>query len=290
MENITITDVRVQAGDSAFLIDDGRTSVLYDTGFGFTGFAVAEKIKMLLGDRPLDYIFLTHSHYDHALGSAYILRYYPEAKVVAGAYAADIFRRDGAKRVMKELDAKFAAKCGVYDYEFLGDELRVDISCEDGDIIQAGDMSFRVVNMVGHTKCSVAFYCEEHKLFLASETTGVYDGDSSILPSCLVSYSASIDSIDRMTSLDIRHIVAPHLGLLDEQQTRFYLGNAKRCNEEACEFFAERLRAGKSDEEIVGDFKQRYWHGYVRDIYPIDAMTLNTTIMVGLIRKELAIE
>ena len=41
--------------------------------------------------------FLTHSHYDHALGSAYILRHYPNAKVVAGKYAVDIFKRDGTK-------------------------------------------------------------------------------------------------------------------------------------------------------------------------------------------------
>ncbi len=135
MNNIIVTDVRSQKGDSAFLIDDGKTSILYDTGFGFTGFEIAENIKSALGERNLDYIFLTHSHYDHALGSAYILRHYPTAKVVAGEYAVGIFQRDGAKRTMRELDAKFAARCGVTDYEFLGDELRVDIAVKDGDII-----------------------------------------------------------------------------------------------------------------------------------------------------------
>ena len=67
---LTITDVRAVAGDSAFLIDDGETAVLCDTGFGFTGYSVADNIQRILGDRPLDYILLTHSHYDHALGSA----------------------------------------------------------------------------------------------------------------------------------------------------------------------------------------------------------------------------
>ena len=54
MKDIKITDVRHQKGDSAFLIDDGQTSILYDTGFGFTGFEVAENIKNILGKRPLD--------------------------------------------------------------------------------------------------------------------------------------------------------------------------------------------------------------------------------------------
>ena len=82
--DIKITDVRCQKGDAAFLIDDGKTSILYDTGFGFTGYEVAENIKNCLGNRQLDYIFLTHSHYDHALGCPYIVRQYPCAKVVAG--------------------------------------------------------------------------------------------------------------------------------------------------------------------------------------------------------------
>ena len=46
MSEIKITDVRALVGDSAFLIDDGKTAILYDSGFGFTGFGVAEKIKL----------------------------------------------------------------------------------------------------------------------------------------------------------------------------------------------------------------------------------------------------
>ena len=84
MNSINIVDVRVSPGDSGFLIDDGKTVILYDSGFAFTGYAMADKIKEYLGDRKLDYIFLTHSHYDHVLGSVYALKYWPDAKVVAG--------------------------------------------------------------------------------------------------------------------------------------------------------------------------------------------------------------
>ena len=111
--HLTITDVRALPGDSAFLIDDGKTAIMLDSGFAFTGFAVADKIKAVLGERDLDYIFLTHSHYDHALGSAYALRYWPNAKVVAGAYAAKIFAKPTAKAVMRDLDRKFACVAAV---------------------------------------------------------------------------------------------------------------------------------------------------------------------------------
>ena len=45
MSKITITDVRVNPGDAAFLIDDGKTAIMYDSGFAFTGYGVAYKTK-----------------------------------------------------------------------------------------------------------------------------------------------------------------------------------------------------------------------------------------------------
>lgn len=284
---LKITDVRCQKGDAAFLIDDGKTSVLYDTGFGFTGYAVAENIKRCLGERPLDYIFLTHSHYDHALGSAYILRRYPNAKVVAGKYAADVFKRDGAKRTMKELDARFAEKCGITDYEFLGDELKVDISVDDGDIIGAGDMEFKVITLPGHTRCCVGYYLEKEALLLSNETLGVYDGAETIVPSCLVSYSDTISSIERVEKMKVTAIVAPHLGLLSKAQTEYFLKNMKSATQTAAEDLLASIKSGLNDEEMIEQFKRKYWKGYIKEIYPEDAATLNTSIMIRLIRKEL---
>ncbi|MBE6901006.1 MAG: MBL fold metallo-hydrolase [Ruminococcaceae bacterium] len=288
MDRIKITDVRVNPGDSGFLIDDGKTAILYDTGFGFTGFAMAEKIKQVLGDRRLDYIFLTHSHYDHALGSAYILRHYSDAKVVAGRYAAEIFKRQGAIAVMQDLDRKCAQRCGVEYGEFLGNELRVDITADDGDIIEAGDMCFRVLYLPGHTRCSIGYYCEEHALMLSSETIGVYDGEKLIVPSFLVSYNDSLRSIDKVLSLKIENLLAPHLGLLSKEQTMFFLSSCKQSAKSAAGSIADMIKSGTNDNDIIREFKNTYWRGYIKDIYPEDAIDLNTSIMITLIRKELA--
>lgn len=285
--NIQITDVRCQKGDASFLLDDGKTSILYDTGFGFTGYAVAENIKKVLGDRELDYIFLTHSHYDHALGCPYILRKYPSAKVVAGSYAEGVFKRDGAKRTMRELDAKFAEKCGVTDYEFLGDELKVDIAVDDGDIIQAGDMEFKVLSLPGHTRCSVGYYCEKEGLLLSCESLGVYDGKEMIIPSYLIGYGASISSIEKVKKLNITSIVVPHFGLLDKKQTEFFLKNMKSAAEQLAQELVDSIKKGYSDEEIIGQFRDKYLHGYTKEISPDDAFNLNASIMIKLIRNEL---
>lgn len=284
---LKITDVRAHKGDSAFLIDSGKTAILYDSGFAFTGYKVAENIKRELGRRPLDYIFLTHSHYDHALGSVYVLKLYPDAKVVASEYASRIFAKDSAKAVMRDLDRKFANACGVTDYEDLIDKLRVDITVKDTDKIQAGDMCFTALELPGHTRCSVGYYLESEKLLLSSETLGVFDGECTVVPSYLVGIQMTLDSIDKATALDIDRILLPHYGLLQKEQTKLYLAGAKKSAQETFEEIAGMLRAGNTKAECVEFFKDKFYKGYIKTIYPIDAMMLNTGITVDLIAKEI---
>lgn len=285
---LKITDVRAHPGDSAFLIDDGTTAVLYDTGFAFTGYAVADTIQKVLGDRPLDYIFLTHSHYDHAAGSPYICDRYPDVKVAAGEYAVRIFAKPTARSVMRELDRKFAEKCGISAYEDRIDELRVDIPVKEGDVISAGAMDFFVVELPGHTKCSVGYYLPSEKLLLCSETLGVYDGGEIVFPSYLVGYHMALDSIAKVERLDIDNIILPHYGLLDREKTAFYLSLCRKSAVETAEGIMNILQNGGTYADGIRYFRKKFYHGNVPSIYPEDAMELNTEIMVKLLEKEMS--
>ncbi len=285
MNNFTITDVRANPGDSAFLIDDGTTAVLYDSGFAFTGYEVGRNIKQKLGSRPLDYIFLTHSHYDHALGSAYALKYWPDAKVVASEYASRIFAKPTARAVMRDLDCKFAKACGIGEYDDLIDNLRVDIAVTHGDVIKAGDMEFEAIALPGHTRCSVGYYCAAQRLLLGSETIGVYNGAGDVVPSYLVGYEMTLKSIDSLASYDIEHILVPHFGLLSHEAARAYLAKARQRAVSTFETIAAMHNGGASRAQIIEWFKDEFYHDYIREIYPVDAMELNTGIMIDLIIK-----
>lgn len=284
---LQITDVRVHPGDSAFLIDDGTTAVLYDTGFAFTGYAVAEKIGKVLGGRPLDYIFLTHSHYDHAAGTPYICARYPNVKVAAGEYAVKIFAKPSARAMMRDLDRRFAKKCGVDEYEDLIDRLHVDIPVKDGDIISAGSRDFTVVELPGHTKCSVGYYLASEKLLLGTETVGVYDGGDIVVPSYLVGYQMALDSISKAERLDIDNILLPHYGVLDGEKASFYLSEGRKSATETADEIVKILQDGGAYDDAVRYFREKFYRGNVPSIYPEDAMELNTGIMVKLLEREL---
>lgn len=284
---IQITDVRALPGDAAFLLDLGKKTVLYDTGFAFTGERVAVNIKKILGDRPLDEIFLTHSHYDHAAGTPYILKHFPQARVVAGEYAAKIFAKDSAKAIMRRLDRKFADTLGVGEYEDLFDSLHVTLPVADGQRIPVGETDFFVVALPGHTKCSVGYFCPEEKLLLSSETLGVYDGAGGVVPSFLVGYQMALDSIEKVKKMDVERILLPHFGVLEKEEVKAYLEEATVSAVTTAKEIAALLRAGEEKEKIIEFFKDKFYHGYIPKIYPKDAMELNTGIMIDLIEREL---
>jgi len=277
MHNITITDVRAVPGDSAFLIDDGKTAILYDSGFAFTGYAVADRIKEMLGQRTLDFIFLTHSHYDHALGSIYVKKRFPNAKIVIGEYASKIFAKPTARAVMRDLDRKVAFDNHIENYEDLIDDICADITVNDGDDIIAGDMRFIAVAFPGHTRCSMGFYLPENKLLLGSETLGVYGGKDVVVPSYLIGYHVTIDSISKAQQMDIENILVPHTGLLDKEQTKRYLNNSFISATETAEEIAKILKNGGSEQDAISFFRNKFYNEYVKEIYPVDAMELTGT-------------
>lgn len=285
--NLAITDVRAHSGDSAFLIDDGHTSVLYDTGFGFTGRQIAENIHSLLGGRTLDYILLTHSHYDHVLAAPHICRCYPSAKVIAGEYACKIFAKPTAREAMRALDRSAAQKMGITDYEDLTDELHVDLAVRDGDEIACGDMKFRVISLPGHTKCSIGFYLEEKRLLLASETLGVYFGRGSYIPIYLVGYQMTLDSFAEAEKLDIDHLLIPHYGVIGRQEAQDFLAGSKAAAIRTAKKVREILSGGGSKEDAYAYFREMFYTERIRPTYPIDAFNVNTSAMIALIEREL---
>ena len=287
MTSLTVTDVRAVPGDCAFLLDDGKTAVLYDTGFGFTGCQIAENIQKVLGSRSLDYILLTHSHYDHVLATPYITRVYPNAKVIAGEYVAQIFQRPTAKAVMRELDRKAAVKHEMADYEDLIDHLNVDITVKDGERIRCGDFVFEVIALPGHTKCSMGFYLPEHKLLLGSETLGVYFGNNTYLPFYLVGYQLTLDAFEKVRKLEIEKFLLPHYGVVDRKEAQVYLKNSEATTRENAQTMLSMLQDGKTKDEILVFLEARDYRDNVKPTYPIDAFHLNTSIMIEQIRKEL---
>lgn len=287
MDEITVTDVAGASGSASLLVRHGKRAFMYDMGFGFCADKMADKVERLLDGGKPECIILTHSHYDHVMGSGALAERWSGVPVISGEYAKYVFTRPGAKTLMAEMDANAAEELGsppsaADNTAFL----HVDKTVRDGDVIDVCGLRLEVLEVPGHTKCSLAFYCRENKTLFSSETLGVYDGISAF-PIMLTSFVQGERSLERAAALGAENLVITHWGMIKGKDVcGEYFRRAAERYAEMKETVCKWHRDGVSEEESVERIREKYHTGYIRQIYPLKAFYLNTGYMVSLIIKE----
>ncbi|HMM05567.1 MAG TPA: MBL fold metallo-hydrolase [Clostridiales bacterium] len=285
-ERMQIINVGAFMGSDAYLLITKEKAALIDSGFSFCAQQMIENIEKELDGRNLDYVLLTHSHYDHASGSPYCKVHFPGVKTVAGAYAGKIFAKPSALAVMAEMNDSVAKDYGVDRYEDRLNELSVDQTVGEGDVIDLGSVTLEVIEAPGHTKCSIAFYIPEEKMLISCETMGVYAGEDLVAPCFLVGYEMSLRFIKRAQTMDIEKILVPHYGVMIAGQCKAFLKNALDCNESLYGLIVGDAREGKTVEEIIAHYQSVFYNAETKKIQPLQAFELNAKYLVPMVLKE----
>jgi glyoxylase-like metal-dependent hydrolase (beta-lactamase superfamily II) len=282
-----VVPVTGSPGGEAFLVRTAQSAFLVEAGFAFNADVLIPKVKDALGARDLDYILLTHSHYDHAGGVPAVKRVYPDAGVVSSEIAARVFRKESAQRTMRDLDRAAAALWNREPHEDLFPTLRADVVVADGDVIETSDMHVRVIATPGHTRCCLSYYFEEADLLALSESTGVLM-HSGYVPTFIVSYRQSLEAIEKITALQPAHLLSPHYGLVSGDEALNYAAQARKAADDCAEFVLTRYRAGIPQDEIFADYTEHYYHIDLREsgLQPENAFLISAEAMIPRLIRE----
>lgn len=142
-----------------------------------------DRMRELIGDTDLQYILLTHGHFDHIGG------------------VRDIKKEYGCKVVISSVDApmlssgkaSLAAFCGAEQ-----NDTEPDITVQDGDEIGVGTLKIKVLSTPGHTSGSVCYVVGD----------ALFSGDTLFYCSCgrtdfpTGSSDDMIKSLKKLASLD----------------------------------------------------------------------------------------
>ena len=119
--------------NNVYIVSDGEGTMVVDPSCS------ADKILAALGERKLDAIVLTHSHFDHT-GAAAELR---EATVASA------------------IDAPLIEEPCDEDLSTRGVPCPVDRTVAHGDVVEVGNMKWKVIATPGHTPGSVTLKVED---------------------------------------------------------------------------------------------------------------------------------
>lgn len=282
----TIKNCTAVHGSECFLILTDSANILIDSGYGFCARQTADKIRQFLGGKTLDYILLTHSHYDHAMGSAQIGLDFPDVKIIASEYCAKILEKPTAREAIGKMDRSAARVYGFTLAENLTARLRVDKTVKDGEEFTLGEYTVRAVALPGHTKCCMGYYFVREKVMISCETIGLYAGIDAVLPGCLVGYRMTMDSCGKIRSLDMNEMLVSHSGMLYGNDIYRFLDKARNSTEECMRFIVGAWKDGLDYNEIVEKFKEKYYSREIAQFYPEPALLANLKAQIPMLIQE----
>lgn len=281
-----IVDVTGGKGGNAFLILGEEKTALIDCGMAYCAPSLISNIKQMLNKMTLDYILISHSHYDHIGAIPYLKKEWPNSRVLGAEYAKYILSRPNALKVIRSLSMQAAEIYNADAIQEYDDEmLKVDTIICDGAVLDLGNLSIRVIETQGHTKCSLSFLINNETLF-PSESTGYMSKSGKIYPAFITSCSQAIDSIHICENINPRFIISPHFGLVNEQNTLDYWKNCMMAVSETKVFILQLWKQGYDEDQILTEYEKVFRDEQSRLEQPIHAFILNAQNMIKTVIRE----
>ncbi len=280
-----IVDVTGGKGGNAFLVLGDEKTALIDCGMAYCADQLISNIRQVLTTGSLDYILISHSHYDHIGAIPYLKQNWPGAKVFGAEYARRILTRQNALRTIKELGWQAAQLYGAgMPAEYDDALLQVDKCLTDGEVMELGGLSITVLETKGHTQCSLSFLVSNGTLF-PSETTGYMSKAGVVYPGFITSYTDAIDSVYKCRVAKPRFIISPHYGVLNETEAVGYWDKCLAAIEKTREFILALSAQGYTAAEILTEYEKKFRDDESRQEQPLNAFRLNAQGMIKTVLK-----
>lgn len=275
-------------GGEAILICGSEKTALLDCGMAYCGDLLVKNLRQALEGRSLDYILLSHSHYDHIGALPYVKGAFPKALVCGAAKARSVLGRPGARRLMKDLGENARDKYEPGSrVEITTEGMEVEQVIKEGDRICLGKEEFRVLETGGHTDCSLTFVLEPLGMMFASESTGILEKIDYVHTPILKSYEDAMKSYDKCRSYGAKYLVLPHFGLLPEDYNQTYWDFFQKEVENKRKYLRSLRDEGLTEEEILDRYAEKYWDPIKEQEQPYEAFMINSENIVKVLLASL---
>lgn len=212
-----ILSLYVVKGDKIALIDAGTSQFVED---------VVNSLKNL-GLFPVDYIVITHEHWDHTQGAAPLVDAMKgEVKVYASRIAKPLIE-DPSK----------------IEYDFgMGPVKPVKnvIPLDEGDVINLGGVELEVISTPGHTPGHIALYDKGNKNIFVGDSIGNKIDDTTFIPSHNPPWfnkEQFYSTLEKLSKINFNSICLGHYGCWNGADAKNILNEAKKVFENFWSFF-----------------------------------------------------
>ena len=237
-----------------------------------------------------DFLFHTHSHFDHVGSTPFLRRHFPEIKIGGSEAFARRLSQTKTGKAIADLNRALVQKNNM-DRDFIpGDfdysPLTVERILKDGDFVDlGGGASLEVIATPGHTSDSLSFFLPHLEAVLPGDALGILPGDDFwVAPQFLSSYEDYLDSIERIRKRAPKTLLLGHHSVVRQAECERFFNAAVADCRAFREMIEQYLKESQMKEEIVVQRIQAdEYHTLRGGKQPEAAFLLNLTAQVRLI-------
>jgi glyoxylase-like metal-dependent hydrolase (beta-lactamase superfamily II) len=277
-----------KTSEGKLLVGETNTA-LFDCGMAHCAQATIQNVKNALQDRPLDYLFISHTHYDHIGALPFFRNEWPSLRLITSQTGADILLKDTPRRVIRELSIVAANDCNApFDSAYSDDAFHADVIIKEGDSVPLGGVSVEILETPGHTRDTISFFIPELEILIASETSGFLLPGDSVYPTYLSSFNDAVRSIEKCRKMPYQFLSLPHTGIVPEEYANGFFEKAMEAAIVCRDFILDMNKKNLNRETMIDMFFQKYGSEKLFSYQPKEAFTTNAHATIACTLREFA--
>ena len=232
-------------------------------------------------------LLILHSHFDHCGIGPFFKRRISGLKIAGSRRSQELYLKEKVIQFIRDRNRemiqllKMEKVAAELDLEF--DRMVIDEVVREGDTIDLGEgVEVRIMEMPGHSSCSVAAYVQSLRALFPSDAGGIPGEGEEVFPSGNEDFILYQKSLEKLRPLEVEIVCLARNGAFLGQDAQNYVS---RSIEEAEKMRLEILRqfqgAAEPEEKLARLAKERYDGLKSRDI-PWDVYL---GLMRGVVRK-----
>lgn len=243
-------------------------------------------------DIPEDQIrtmIILHSHFDHCGIIPFFKKRRPRAAVAASNRARTLLSTPKVVQSIAQLNQSLISSTGREDaarslgIEFPG--ITVEQVLKDGDMLMCGGVRLEVMEVPGHSSCSIAVYMPDEKALFASDAGGIPLGDA-VFTAANSNFDQYMASLDKMSGRDVDIHLAEHYGARTGTDGRLFLKKAKASAIETRKILEASYARTRDIEQSTREITHMLMADSPVDYFPQEIISLVVGQMLAFIAKQ----
>jgi glyoxylase-like metal-dependent hydrolase (beta-lactamase superfamily II) len=247
----------------------GERCALVETGLSYTAAKVVSQLAELgISSEEINYLIITHAHFDHTCGAPGLQRAFPNLQTLASPIAAKVLAKEKVvaghyiedKSVVDTLLTKGIIE--QYDTSFQPPlTIEIDVVMDEGNVLDLGNgCTLNFYLTPGHSPCSMSVYLPLGEVLFPSDCLGYPFRNNDVFPmyfSGLKEYAASIKKVSEIKSSVLAFPQSPML--FDKSKIREFINRSLKITEEIHDFIIKNYNNSHDFESISQELFPRFY-------------------------------